>query len=90
MLCGCCALQAITEEVGDDQFGKQKERQLVQVVTPENPQYLYNFAEKSSEVDVEAPAICGEHKCMDSRGRWGLPAAQCCAPPPPLCRASGL
>jgi hypothetical protein len=52
-------LQAVTEEVGDR--GKMKERQLVQLVTPENPQYLFRFAESGGEeVDLEAPSICGE------------------------------
>jgi hypothetical protein len=56
-------LQAVTEEVGDK--GKMKERQLVQVVTPESPQYLFRFAERGgSEVDLEAPSICGKQGHM--------------------------
>ena len=48
-----------------------KQRQLVQLVTPENPQYMYNFAESGgSEVDLEAPSICGKHRC------WPLETVQ--------------
>jgi hypothetical protein len=53
-------LQAVTEEVGDR--GNMKQRQLVQLVTPENPVYFYNFAESggSEVVDLDAPSVCGE------------------------------
>lgn len=37
-----------------------KERQMVQLVTPENPQYMYKFAECMVDVDVDAASICGE------------------------------
>lgn len=43
-------------------MGNSKARALVQVVTPENPQYMYNFADRMGDVDVEAPAVCGELK----------------------------
>jgi hypothetical protein len=48
------------EEVDDVLGGKARE--LTQLVTPENPQYLYNFADRSGEMDMEAPAVCGELK----------------------------
>jgi hypothetical protein len=55
-----CVLQAVTEEVGD-RTNNMKQRQLVQLVTPENPQYMYNYAEGGgTEVDLEAPSVCGK------------------------------
>jgi hypothetical protein len=52
-------LQAICEEIGDN-GDSSKQRDFVALVTPENPQYLFNFAESTSDVDIEAPSICGE------------------------------
>lgn len=76
-MCVLCCTQAITEEVGDAGDGKMKQRELVQLVTPENPQYMYRFAESSTEVDLEAPSICGE----TYRADHGTLAGRACGQP---------
>lgn len=40
--------------------GKAKYRRFTQLVNAENPVYLYNYAEGSRDLDMLAPAICGE------------------------------
>lgn len=60
-------LEAVCEEVGDN-GDTSKRRDFVALVTPEAPQYLYNFAESSSDLDIQAPSICGEWGATGGRG----------------------
>jgi hypothetical protein len=40
--------------------GTPKLRWNTQLVTPENPDYLYNYAESSADHDFNSPALIGE------------------------------
>jgi len=56
------SLQAIWEEVEAARLGGKAATQYVmmQLVTPENPTYLHNMAERSWDMDFDVPAMCGE------------------------------
>lgn len=46
----------------DRAYGERVERKLrwhTQLVTPENPEYLYNYAESSADRDFDSPALIG-------------------------------
>lgn len=51
-------VQAVWEEVGELSCGR-KHRLEMQLVTPENPHYWFNYAEVTADVDVDAPPIYG-------------------------------
>jgi hypothetical protein len=59
-----CDVQAVWEELpGDVEYGSkskvQKQRAFMQLVTPENPMYLHDYADSSSDMEIRVPSISG-------------------------------
>lgn len=67
---------------GKDYSNGRKHREEAQLVTPQNPQYLYGFSKSNANLDVVGPAISGERPgaqpsdVLDQRMQWlaGMPS----------------